>query len=1212
MSDSVRLTPSVDQLQARLAELELQLAQAEEALRQGEASRRESQDFFRKTFQTVPALMIITRLSDGMMLEANAGFERASGYTRAEIIGRGTVELNLWADTKQRDVFVERLRTDGKIRDFEGVFRNKSGKIVNLLLNGDLVEINGTTCTLTVGVDFDERLRRETVQNATYQISRAVLAGTDLPTLFAELHHLVAGLMPAKNFYVALLNADGSLLSFPYFVDETVKDPPAPRRPGTGLTEYVLHTGKPLLTTADELTIVLRDHHEYMPIGEPAALWLGVPLMIDGRAIGVIAVQDYHNPNAYSEEEKRLLLFVADQAAAAVYRRRSEALQRESQDYFAKSFQASPALTALIRVEDNRIMEANTAFLSASGYTRNEVIGRTALELGVWSDPANRTTFMERLRDAGSVRDYEAVFYTKRREPRYVSLNSDILELEGTRCMLITAIDRSERRRREQVQDATYQISRVLLTGGDLPALFAEVHRLIAGLMPARNFYVALLSPDESIVSFPYFVDELVTEALPRAPMNRFTEHILRTGRAQLVTADELSAVLAANGPYQTLEKPAAVRLGAPLLIDGRARGVIALQDYENPLAYGEEALQLLMFVAGQAAAAVQRRQAEEALARAEQQYRGIFEHALEGLYQSRPDGRFERVNPALAQILGYDSPAQLVTAINDIGRQFYADPVRRNEFMLRVQSSDEVTDFESEIVRRDGSRLWISESVRVVRNAKGEPVMFEGVAIDITARRETARTLQAAKDAADAANRAKSQFLASMSHELRTPLNGILGYTQILRRDPALTDKQNDGLSIIHQSADHLLAVINDVLDLAKIEARKLELHPAEFDLHEFVDNVQAFFQPRAKEKNLLLETAFSPDLPHVVVGDAQRLRQVAFNLMSNAVKFTSRGGVVFSAEKIGDKIRFSVSDTGPGIAPEDQLRLFEPFSQIGDHKRHAEGTGLGLNVSRGIVEQMGGRLLLESRAGWGSRFWFEVPLPVAAPDAMLATVIVPRRIGGYAGPRRRVLIADDHSANRSLLVDLLSPLGFEVCTAVDGTEVIALAKERRPDIILMDLRMPRMDGFAAARSIRQSFPHDGPLIIGISASAFLPDRQACLDAGCTDFLAKPFREEQLLSVLEKQLNLQWQYIDVTPVNSNPPFPIEQNAPDVPDALALFELASKGDVIGVRTYALKLADRDPRLATFTQHIIDLAARFKMKAIRQAVARYLPSANSEL
>jgi signal transduction histidine kinase/DNA-binding NarL/FixJ family response regulator len=532
---------------------------------------------------------------------------------------------------------------------------------------------------------------------------------------------------------------------------------------------------------------------------------------------------------------------------------------------------------------------------------------------------------------------------------------------------------------------------------------------------------------------------------------------------------------------------------------------------------------------------------------------------------------------------------------------------------MQLIEHSDEVTDFQSEVARRDGSRLWISESVRVFRNAAGEPVMFEGVAIDVTAQRETARTLRAARDAADAASRAKSQFLASMSHELRTPLNGILGYTQILRRDQALTDKQRDGLGIIHQSADHLLALINDVLDLAKIEARKLELHPAEFDLPEFVRGVENFFQPRARDKNLLLETAFAPDLPGVVTGDAQRLRQVVFNLLSNAVKFTPSGGVVFSVEKAAeDRIRFSVSDSGPGIAPEDQLLLFEPFAQIGDRRFHAEGTGLGLNVSRGIVEQMGGRLLLESRAGWGSRFWFEVRLPAADHDAPVATAVPLRHITGYTGSRRRVLVADDHPTNSSLLVELLAPLGFEVATAADGEEAVARARESRPDLVLMDLRMPRMDGFAAARAIREIFPQDAPRLVGISASAFDPDRQACLDAGCAEFLAKPFREEQLLAVLERQLSLQWEYVEPARTASNAPFPLVQEAPDAADAEALFELASKGDVLGVRLYAQKLAERDERLAPFAQNIIDLAARFKMKAIRQFVSRYRPAADAEI
>jgi PAS domain S-box-containing protein len=367
------------------------------------------------------------------------------------------------------------------------------------------------------------------------------------------------------------------------------------------------------------------------------------------------------------------------------------------------------------------------------------------------------------------------------------------------------------------------------------------------------------------------------------------------------------------------------------------------------------------------------------------------------------PDGRFLSANPALARILGYDNPAELVRAVHDIQHQIYVRPTRRDEFFALIAQSDELIDFESEIRRRDGSTCWLSESVRVVRNPDGSIDHFEGVATDITQRREAARALREAKEAADAASRAKSYFLASVSHELRTPLNGILGYTQILRRDTTLTPKQRDGVRVVHESAEHLLALINDVLDLSKIEAGRIELNPTDFHLPEFATAVERVFTPRAKEKSILFETAVASDLPAWVRADEQRLRQVVFNLLSNAVKFTKAGGVVFSLQRVGQSdggelIRFSVSDTGPGIAPEDISKLFEPFAQVGNKATAAAtGTGLGLAISRSLVERMGGKLRVESKVGWGSRFWFEVALPVvaAAPAAH-----VNRRLVGYEGP--------------------------------------------------------------------------------------------------------------------------------------------------------------------------------------------------------------------
>ncbi len=1182
---------------------------------QAEAAQRDARAYFEKSFHTSPALMVISRLPDRRITEANGAFLEACGFTREDVIGRTADDLQLWARTDQRDEFLRRLRETGAVRDMEGDFRRKSGHITHFIVHADIIELGGVRCVLTVGIDITDRRRRERVQAATYAISQAVLAGGDLPSLFAELHRIVATLVSARNFYVALLSADRTQVSFPYFVDDNVTPPP-PRRLGTGLTEYVLHTGKPLITGADRRTVLRLGEIDYKPTGKPSALWLGAPLMIEGRAIGVLALQDYHDSHAYSDADLQLLMFVADQAAAAVHRRQVETAQREARAFFEKSFHSSPALMSIARLSDRQMIEVNPAFLRSSGFERDEVLGRTVSEINLWVHDHQRHDFLDRIQRQGFVRDLQADFRAKNGRVDTLLINADVLELGGERCVLSVAIDVTERRRREQVQAATFQISRTVLAGGDLEMLFAEVHSIVGGLMSAKNFYVALLSPDGRELSFPYFVDEHVPPPPPRPLANGFTEYVLRTARPQLVHARELEEILRARGPYQPLDRAAAQRLGVPLIVNQRTLGVLALQDYANAHAYGPEDLRLLNFVAEQTAVAVERRQAEAALALAEKRYRSIFENAVEGLYLTTPEGRFVSANPALARMLGYDNVAELLTAVNDVGRQLYVKSSRRADFFRLIQERDEVSDFESEVFRRDGSTLWIAESVRVVRNRQGTIDHFEGVAIDITARREAARALQVAKEAADAASRAKSYFLASVSHELRTPLNGILGYTQILRRDTTLGDKQREGVRVIHESADHLLALINDVLDFSKIEAGRIELHPAEFDLPEFTAGVERAFAPRAKEKSILFETAVATDLPRWVQGDEQRLRQIVFNLVGNAVKFTKAGGVVFSVQPVAGAasprsatpdaptatVRFSVSDTGPGIAPEDLTKLFEPFTQVGNKAgAAATGTGLGLAISRSLVERMGGKLMVESRPGWGSRFWFDLTLPVAA--AVRPSAPITRRIVGYTGDRRRVLVVDDIAANRAVIVDMLMPLGFEIAEAADGPAALATAETFLPDLVLMDLRLPGdFDGMEATRRLRRT-PRGAALrIVAVSASAYDLDRAECIAAGCDEFLAKPFREEDLWAMIQRVLGLEWQHAESEETRA--PFAAAIHPPPAAEATAIYELAAKGDVVGIRQRAQALLALDPKYAPFAQNVLDLAARFKMKAIRQFVARY--------
>jgi PAS domain S-box-containing protein len=1175
---------------------------------QVEAAQREAQTYFEKSFHSSPALMVINRVSDRVITEANPAFLRGCGFTREEVIGHTPEEINLWVNPVQRDSFLQSIRTRGAVRDLEADFRGKDGQTASFLINADVLELGGTPSVLSVGIDISDRRRRERVQNATYAISQAVLAGSELPVLFPELHRIIGGLMPAKNFYVALLSPDRSLLTFPYYADE-YNSPAATRKPGAGLTEYVINTARPLRTTADELTVIFRDSLRYKPTGRPAALWLGAPLMIDGQAIGVIAVQDYHNANAYSDGDLQLLTFVADQTAAAVHRQQVEAAQRESRSYFEKSFHSSPALMSLNRVSDRKILEVNPAFTRSCGYTREEVIGRTVTEIDLWVHESQRAEFTRQLDARGFVRDLQADFHAKNGRITTLIVNADIVELGGEPCVLTVAIDITERRRRDQVQNATFQISRTVLSGGDLPTLFAEVHAIVGGLMSAKNFYVALLSEDGRELSFPYFVDEHVAAPPPRALANGFTEYVLQTARPLLATAAEIPPLLRARGAYQPLDHPAAQRLGAPLIVSGRTLGVIALQDYARADAYGPEDLRLLNFVAEQTAVAVQRRQAESALARAEQRYRSIFENAVEGLYVSSPDGRFLSANPALARMLGYDSVPALFTAINDIKRQIYVRPERRDDFFRLIQSVDEIADFVSEIHRRDGTTLWISESVRVVRDARGIIDHFEGVATNVTQQREAERALREAKEAADTASRAKSYFLASVSHELRTPLNGILGYTQILRRDTALSDKQRDGVRVIHESADHLLALINDVLDLSKIEAGRIELHLADFDLPGFSLSVERVFTPRAREKNILFETAVATDLPRWVRGDEQRLRQIVFNLVSNAVKFTTAGGVVFSVQRTAaGAIRFSVSDTGPGIAEADLAKLFEPFTQVGKtHAASATGTGLGLAISRSLVERMGGQLHVESKPGWGSRFWCDIALPVASTIGGPAPVDNARRILGYEGPRRRILIVDDNATNRSVMVNMLAPLGFQLAETETGEGAVSDTATFRPDLVLMDLRLPGgIDGLEATRQLRAKPENAALKIIAVSASAYDLDRTECVTAGCDAFLAKPFREEELWTAVERALGLVWQIVDTEETRT--PFPMALQAPPPAEAAALYELAAKGDVVGIRARAAALVALDPKYGPFAQNVLDLAARFKMKAIRQFVARYLSDA----
>ncbi len=465
---------------------------------------------------------------------------------------------------------------------------------------------------------------------------------------------------------------------------------------------------------------------------------------------------------------------------------------------------------------------------------------------------------------------------------------------------------------------------------------------------------------------------------------------------------------------------------------------------------------------------------------------------------------------------------------------------------------------------------------------------------------------LATARDAAEAANRAKSAFLASMSHELRTPLNGVIGYAQVLQADRRLTTDQQERVRIVQSSGEHLLRMINDVLDLAKIEAGKVTLRPAPCALGDLLRDIAAAHAPAAAAKNLSFHLDLSPTLPAWIECDAQKLRQILDNLLGNAVKFTAGGSVTLHVSApaasgsqrsaLNSQLVFAVTDTGPGISAADQPRLFHAFEQASDARPDAPGAGLGLAISRTLAERLGGTLTLTSRLGAGSTFVFSLAVPTLTPPA--AAYPADRGIAGYEGERRRVLIVDDHEVNRRLLVDLLTPLGFE-CREFASPQ-IALARlaegvEPCPDLGIIDIRMAGLDGLAFTRALRALPRSPQPKVLLASASVLSFDPAEGRRAGADDFIAKPFRTAELLEKIGRLLGLRWRESA-----SAPPFATASSAAPVPlpetARAALREHLAHGDLHALRMELATLRAIHPSAAL--DSLDEAAARFDLARLR--------------
>ncbi len=596
------------------------------------------------------------------------------------------------------------------------------------------------------------------------------------------------------------------------------------------------------------------------------------------------------------------------------------------------------------------------------------------------------------------------------------------------------------------------------------------------------------------------------------------------------------------------------------------------------------------------------RKEAELTLRQSEERLQAILDNSPAVFYLKDPQGQFITVNRQFESLFHRTRAELLGKQNSDLFDPDIAASLDAND--QKVLAAGTAMQWEEVVVHADGPHTYLSLKFPLL-TPDGAAYALCGMSTDITDRKQAESALEQAKEAAEAANRAKSEFLANMSHELRTPLNGVIGYAQILQRANTLSEEDRSRIEVIHQCGSHLLTLINDILDLSKIEARKTELLPTDFHLPAFLQGVAEMCRIRAELKGIQFGYQSAPELPLGIRADEKRLRQVLINLLSNAIKFTDAGSVTFTISFAREgNVRFEVRDTGIGI-PQDKLQaIFQPFEQVSDANRQSEGTGLGLAISHEIVALMGSTIQVQSEVGVGSIFWFDVNLPEAAEWVKTSQADRHGQIIGIKNRQPRILVVDDKWENRSVVSKLLSPIGFNVVEAASGEEGWQRAVEFQPDLLITDLMMPHTDGFKLIGQIRESETLKNVIVIVSSASVFEADQYRSLEAGGNDFLPKPVLASELLQKLQKHLQLEWLY-EEEPLSSKSDMDnAELIAPPAAALETLYALAMKGSLKGILKQAALIEQMDQKYIPFAKKLHHLAKGFRDQEILALIQSY--------
>jgi PAS domain S-box-containing protein len=1135
------------------------------SMRQMEQRLRESEVRLRTIFDASPDVIAVMRMPDERYVYVNPGFSRATGYSESEAVGRTAVDLGIFPDRQTYEACRAQLGHAGVIRSFEHNIRTKDGNIVPHLSSQVIVELDGEPHLVVIAREISAIKRAETEliaarERLSQQVEELRRGQWALRAEMVDRLQTEARLRRSESKLRKVFEASLDGVAIRSLRDNRVLDVNPEllrllnrtREEMIGVDVRELHIWHDPaaehrffteLAMAGEVRNFEADLRRKDGTAVPSVV-SGARIDLDGEPCLIIVCRDNAKFKEYERQliaARELLAAQVDALHASQRELQAQIIERELAEQRAlrgernlrQVFDTSLVMFSVNRLSDFVFLEANQEFFDRSGFRPEEVIGRSPMEIGLWPLESDYRHFHERLLTDGRVRDYTGDFREKSGRLMSMLLSAVTIERDGETCFVVIGRDITELKAKER---------QLLAARGDLSRqveALNESHRLLYREIAERR------QTERSLLESETKLRQVFETSLDAISIRSLGEHRYIDVNPAFLNLTGYSRDEVIGHTLDEL-RLRADNLGDKFIAAIRTQGFV--HNMEGSLRRKDGRLVPILTsavateIGGELAIIAVTRDitmtklTEARLRENERRFREIFDANLDAISLRRMhDNVYREVNSEFLRLTGYSREEVIGRSCEELGLLNPQDLLLHDR---TIETEGKLQNAEVEIRRKDGSLVPVMLSA--VKIELGGELYVLAIMRDITERKRIDREMIAARDAALAASRAKSEFLSNMSHEIRTPLNAILGMAEVLA-ETRLDTEQRRYVETMQTNGNALLHLIDDILDLAKVESGALTLVPTLFDLTDLIERMVDTFAFRARDKRLDLTHRIEPGVPRFCIGDSLRLRQILINLLANAVKFTERGSIVLTvanatvgpsndADSKRTWLKFSVADTGIGIAPAHLQSIFASFTQADPSiSRKYGGTGLGLAIVQRLVNLFDGTVAVDSTPGRGSTFSFTVPLEIA-DDAAVRRASALGAIGSEAegsesqfGARpeetaARILLAEDSADNRFLIRTYLRNTGYCLDEAADGRAAIEMFQAGGYDVVLMDLQMPALDGLSATRAIRELEAREGrrrTTIIALTASALDEAVRQSIEAGCDSHLSKPVRKETLLKAL-------------------------------------------------------------------------------------------------